>query len=72
MSFTPPKESYPGKVFPITVGEGDRAVTFGGENVLPFCGFEGDYPNMPVIAYEIQDVPPADWPATVQGAFEDV
>jgi len=57
MSFTPTKETYSGKVYPVTIGTGDKAVTFGGENVLTFHSFEGETPNRPVIAYEIQDVP---------------
>jgi acetyl-CoA decarbonylase/synthase complex subunit delta len=72
MSFTPPKESYSGKVYGVGVGEGDSAVTIGGENVLPFHSFEGETPNKPVIAYEIQDVPPSDWPEDVQEPFKDV
>ena len=66
MAFTPAKETYPGKVYPVTVGTGDSAVTFGGENVLPFHSFEGATPNRPVIALEIQDVPPSDWPENVK------
>jgi acetyl-CoA decarbonylase/synthase complex subunit delta len=72
MSFTPPKENYSGKVFPVSIGTGDSAVTVGGENVLPFHGFEGQTPNKPVIPFEIQDVPPADWPQIVQKPFESV
>ncbi len=72
MSFTPTKETYSGKVYSVTVGTGDSAVTFGGENVLPFHSFEGTTPNRPLIAYEIQDVPPSDWPENVQKAFEGV
>lgn len=51
---------------------GDKAVTFGGENVLPFHAFEGIVPNKPVIAYEIQDMPPADWPENVRKPYEGV
>ena len=72
MAFTPTKEVYSGKVYPVTVGTGDSAVTFGGENVLPFHSFEGTTPNRPLIAFEIQDVPPTDWPENVQKAFEGV
>jgi acetyl-CoA decarbonylase/synthase complex subunit delta len=72
MAFTPPKESYAGKVYPVMIGTGDSAVTFGGENVLPFHGFEGAAPNRPVIAYEIQDVPPEDWPESVRRPIESV
>lgn len=72
MSFTPPKESYSGKVYPVTMGAGDKTATFGGENVLPFHGFEGETPNKPLVAYEVQDVPPADWPESVRKPFEAV
>lgn len=72
MAFTPTKETYSGKVYEVTIGTGDSAVTFGGENVLPFHSFEGNTPNRPLIAYEIQDVPPSDWPENVQKVFEGV
>lgn len=72
MSFSPPKETYPGKVFPVEIGSGDRAVTIGGENVLTFHGFEGNIPNRPLIAFEIQDVPPSDWPESVRKPYEAV
>ncbi|HEX2768757.1 MAG TPA: acetyl-CoA decarbonylase/synthase complex subunit delta, partial [Geobacteraceae bacterium] len=72
MAFTPTKETYSGKVYPVTIGTGDDAVTFGGEDVLPFNAFEGSTPNRPVIAFEIQDVPPSDWPENVKKPFEAV
>jgi len=72
MAFTPTKETYSGKVYSVTVGTGDSAVTFGGENVLPFHSFEGVTPNRPLIAFEIQDVPPSDWPENIQKAFVGV
>jgi acetyl-CoA decarbonylase/synthase complex subunit delta len=72
MAFTPTKETYSGKVYSLNVGTGDGAATFGGENVLPFHSFEGAVPNKPLIAYEIQDVPPADWPDNVQKPFAAV
>lgn len=72
MSYTPPKETYSGKVYPVTIGAGDNAVIFGGENVLPFHGFEGETPSSPVIAIEIQDVPPSDWPEMVRKPYEAV
>jgi acetyl-CoA decarbonylase/synthase complex subunit delta len=72
MAFVPPKETYSGKVYSVSVGTGGKEVAFGGENVLPFHSFEGASPNRPVIAYEIQDVPPADWPEEVQKPYKDV
>jgi acetyl-CoA decarbonylase/synthase complex subunit delta len=72
MAFVPPKETYSGKVYSVTIGTASKEVTFGGENVLPFHSFEGLTPNSPIIAYEIQDVPPSDWPENVQKPYKDV
>src|SRR4030066_1503683 len=72
MAFVPPKETYSGKVYSVTIGTASGEVSFGGENVLPFHTFEGLTPNSPIIAYEIQDVPPTDWPGTVQKPYKDV
>ena len=72
MVFVPPKETYSGKVYSVTIGPASNTVTFGGENVLPFHSFEGATPNRPLIAYEIQDVQPKEWPETVQRPFKDV
>ena len=72
MAFVPPKETFPGKVYSVTTGSAPNSITFGGENVLPFHAFEGVSPNRPVIAYEIQDVPPNEWPETVQKPYRDV
>jgi acetyl-CoA decarbonylase/synthase, CODH/ACS complex subunit delta len=72
MAFTPSKETYSGKVYPVTIGTAPREVAFGGESVLPFHAFEGLFPNRPVIAHEIQDVPPYDWPEYVQNPFQSV
>lgn len=72
MSFTPPTETYSGSVYPVTLGAGDTAVTIGGENVLMFNGFEGATPHRPVIACEIQDIPPTEWPDVVKKPYEGV
>ncbi|HMK55782.1 MAG TPA: acetyl-CoA decarbonylase/synthase complex subunit delta [Dissulfurispiraceae bacterium] len=71
MAFTAPNETFAGKVFAVDAGL-DKKIVFGGENVLPFHLFEGSVPNRPVIAYEIQDVPPADWPETIRKAYDAV
>src|SRR3990172_10924456 len=69
MAFVAPKETYAGKVFQVSIGT-DKASVFGGENVLPFHSFEGNVPNRPLIAYEIQDIPPDDWPDSVRKVYE--
>ncbi len=74
-----PKEKWSGKVREITLGataaEGGtrvKTVTVGGETTLPFLHFEGEFPNYPVIAIEVQDRPPADWPAVLTEAWGSV
>lgn len=71
MAFVEPKETYSGKVYSVTIGT-DKTAVFGGENVLTFHSFEGNMPNRPLIAYEIQDVSPDDWPETVKKVYEGV
>lgn len=72
MAFTPPKEINTGKVYSVTIGTGAKAVTIGGENVLPFHAFEGVLPNRPAIAYDVLDIAPVDWPDTVREVYAGV
>jgi len=78
-----PKEKWSGKVREVTLGataaEGGtrtRTVTVGGETTLPFLKFEGEIPHPPVIAIEVRDQQPSDWPALLlqawNGATQDV
>ncbi len=71
-----PKEKWAGKVRELTLGAtaaqgGTRAktVTVGGESTLPFLQFEGTIPHPPVIAIEVEDRPPSDWPSILSGAW---
>ena len=72
MGFEFYKESYTGNVKEITIGEGDKAVTVGGESCYPFYQFEGEMPNKPKIAMEIWDMEPEDWPEAALSPFKDV
>ena len=72
MAYTIPKESFPGKVHEMALGTGDKAVAVGGGKVLPFHGFEGPVSAKPLVAIEIQDVPPADWPEEVRSPYAAV
>ncbi|MBI4681864.1 MAG: acetyl-CoA decarbonylase/synthase complex subunit delta [Nitrospirae bacterium] len=72
MSFVVPKESFNGKVLAVDFGKDDKALAIGGETCLPFLSFEGEIPHKPVIAYEIQDCVPDDWPDTVKNVYKDV
>jgi len=66
------KESYTGKIKEITLGKGNKAVTVGGQACYPFYHFEGDMPNKPVIAMEIWDMEPDEWPEAALSHFKDV
>ena len=66
------KESYTGAIKEITLGKGDKAVTVGGETCYPFYTFEGAMPHKPVIAMEVWDVEPEEWPEAALSHFKDV
>jgi len=72
MTYIVPKESYSGKVYTLQFGSGDKMITIGGETALPFLTFEGNIPHRPAIAFEIQDVPPSDWPEALQNLYKGV
>jgi acetyl-CoA decarbonylase/synthase, CODH/ACS complex subunit delta len=71
-----PKEKWSGKVREVTLGamaaEGGtrtRTVTVGGETTMPFLSFEGSIPRAPVIAAEVRDSQPTEWPAMLLEAW---
>jgi len=66
------KESYTGAIKEVTLGKGDKAVTVGGETCYPFCLFEGDMPHKPVVAMEVWDMEPDEWPEAALSHFKDV
>jgi acetyl-CoA decarbonylase/synthase complex subunit delta len=66
------KESYSGGIREITLGEGSKAVTVGGQTCYPFYQFEGNMPNKPKIAMEIWDMAPEEWPESSLAHFKDV
>jgi len=72
MGFELNRESYAGGIKAISIGKGDAAVTVGGETCYPFYQFEGAMPNKPIIAMEIWDMEPEDWPNAAISHFKDV
>jgi methionine synthase / methylenetetrahydrofolate reductase(NADPH) len=64
--------NYNGTIRETVLGNGDKTVTVGGSSVLPFHLFEGSMPRKPLIAMEILDIRPDNWPATLTRYFEDV
>ncbi len=72
-------EKWSGKVEEVTLGAvksegGTRAhtVKVGGVATLPFLHEEGIIPNRPVVAMEILDTAPAEWPSALIEPFKDV
>ena len=72
MGFEFAKEKYSGGIKEITLGQGDKAVTVGGESCYPFYNFEGEMPHKPKVAMEIWDVAPEEWPEAALSPFKDV
>ena len=72
MGFEFYKESYTGGIKEISIGDGAKAVTVGGETCYPFYQFEGEMPNKPRIAMEIWDMEPEDWADSALSHFKDV
>lgn len=73
------KERNTGKTNIVTIGAtkaegGTRTsvITIGGDSALPFMHFEGETPNKPVIAMEVQSRNPEQWNAEVKAPFADV
>jgi acetyl-CoA decarbonylase/synthase complex subunit delta len=64
------KEKWTGRV--IEESFGTAGLKVGGETTLPFMQFEGDIPNRAVIALEVFDTAPEDWPDMLQKAWADV
>ena len=55
MSFEPKKQAFSGKITPVTLGTGDKAIVLGGQNVLPFYTFDAPIEHAPKIGVEISD-----------------
>jgi acetyl-CoA decarbonylase/synthase complex subunit delta len=71
VAFELPKISYSGKIKEVELGQ-DKKVTVGGETCYPFHLWEGEMPHRPVVAMEVWDHKPEDWPAACSEPFADV
>jgi acetyl-CoA decarbonylase/synthase complex subunit delta len=72
MAIDIPKTPYSGKIKEIKLGKGDKAITVGAESSYPFYLFEGVMPHKPIIAMEVWDSAPEEWPAAAIEPFADV
>lgn len=73
------KEKWSSVINTVTIGAGKEEggtrtskITVGGESTLPYLFSEGEMPHRPVMAMEIYDVEPADWPPVLRQPFKDV
>ena len=66
------KEQYSGEIRETTLGNAGNEIKVGGTNTMPFYLFEGEMNQKPIIAYEINDVAPDEWPVTLTRHFDDV
>ena len=68
-----PTEKWTGKIHEVKLGgNGRKSVVVGGETALPFLHFEGEMPNKPLIAIEVQDSNPTDWSPHLVSVWGDV
>ena len=54
----------------VVIGSGDKTVTLGGENVLPFYAFDGEIKNGPKVGVEITDLGMEGEPESVKAYYE--
>ncbi len=66
-----PKVEASGTIKEITLGEGEKSFTLGGENAYPFHTFEGQTPHKAKIAMEIWDITPDDWADSLNSVYSD-
>jgi len=65
-------QTYSGAIREVSLGNGSQAVQVGGTATLPFHLFEGAMPKKPLIAMDVLDVKPEEWPASLARHFEGV
>ncbi|MCF6188012.1 MAG: acetyl-CoA decarbonylase/synthase complex subunit delta, partial [Desulfobulbaceae bacterium] len=61
-----------GVIRSVKMGNDGNEKMVGGASSMPFQLFEGDHPNKPLIAMEVADLKPEDWPETLSQHFSDV
>ncbi len=72
MAVTIAKERWTSKVNELVIGVEPNTVKVGGDTTLPFLFYEGEMPNRPVVALEVCDMEPDDWPENLMSVYQDV
>ena len=63
---------YSGSIKETVLGNGDKTITVGGAQSMPFHLFEGANPHNPLIAMDVLDSRPQEWPESLSRHFADV
>ncbi|MFC1645795.1 acetyl-CoA decarbonylase/synthase complex subunit delta [Candidatus Omnitrophota bacterium] len=73
------KDKWSGNINVVSIGAtkeegGSRSsvVKVGGQSTLPYLFDEGEIPHRPVIAAEVWDIAPSDWPSTLDSSLKDI
>jgi len=73
------KQKWSGRVHTVTLGatsaEGGtraRTVTVGGASGIPFLSYDGEMPHPPVVAMDVLDKQPGEWPQPLSEVYGDV
>ncbi len=70
MPFTAKSGKYNASINTLTIGTGEKAITIGGENVLPFYTFDAPIENAPKVGIEITDGGVEAEPECIQKYYE--
>ncbi len=66
------KQAYTGAIRQTVLGTEPSTIKVGGESTLPFHLFEGGMPNKPMVAFDVLDVKPDEWPDSLARHYQDV
>ncbi len=70
MPFTAKSGKFNASIKAVTIGTGDKAITIGGENVLPFYTFDAPIENAPKVGVEITDFGMENEPECIKKYYE--
>lgn len=71
MDYSDPIDSYTGTIGTLSFGH-KKQITIGGEDCLSFYTFEGKMPHKPLVALEVWDMAPDNWPKILNDIYGDV
>ena len=70
MPFKKTPQTFSAAIKAVEIGTGDKAITIGGENVLPLYSFDAEIANAPMIGVEILDTGFENAPAGLKAFYE--